>query len=72
MREPCGLVWWGLNTDSSWKGANKQENVREFNLFSVEEFVRWVCFLAHRGEWSSEKEGQSHVLGKREPCGLVW
>ena len=33
MREPGGLVWWGLNTDSGWKGANKQEKLREFNLF---------------------------------------
>jgi hypothetical protein len=62
----------GLNTDSGWKVANKQEKMREFDLFPIEEFVRWVCFRAHRGEWSSEKEVQSHLLGNREPCGLVW
>jgi hypothetical protein len=52
--------------------TNKQEKMREFDLFPVEEFVRWLCFLAHRGEWGSLKEVQSHLLGKREPCGLVW
>jgi hypothetical protein len=52
--------------------ANKQEKMREFDLFPVEEFVRWLCFLAHRGEWGSLKEVQSHLLDNREPCGLVW
>ena len=68
MREPCGLVWWGLNTDSSWKGANKQENVREFNLFSIEEFVRWFCFLDTEASGVVKKGGslislvyESHV-----------
>ena len=35
------------HTDSGWKVANKQEKMRKFDLFLVEEFVRWVCFLAH-------------------------
>ena len=52
--------------------ANKQEKMREFDLVRVEEFLRWVCFLAHKGELGSLKEGQSYLLGKRESCGLVW
>ena len=46
--------------------------MREFDLFHVEEFVRLVCFLAHRGERGSLKEVQSHLLDNREPRGLVW
>ena len=51
-----------------WRISRK---MREFDLFPVEEFVRWFNFLAHRGEWGSLKEGQSDLLGNREPRGLV-
>ena len=50
MREPCGLVWLGLNTDSSWKGANKQEKLRGF-------FFLWKNLSVGFVSWHTEASG---------------